>query len=154
MSAANIPKSTQQKKVRILVTGGGGFVGSHLAKELLGQGHFVRVVDINWSGYMEGPYASERLTLDLRDPENARRAAKDIDWVFHLAADMGGIGYITQVGADIMRNSSLLNLSMLTAAVENDVERFFFSSSACVYPEYRQLDATAAQRRTCPSGSA
>ncbi len=126
-------------KKRILVTGAGGFIGSHLAKTLHEQGHFVRAVDIKWSGFMPEPYYTEKVETDLRDYQNCLKVTKDIDYVFHLAADMGGIGYITKVGADVIQNSTRMNLNMLQAAVENNIERFFFSSSACVYPEELQL---------------
>lgn len=127
------------KGKKILVCGAGGFIGSHLAQKLFKEGHFVRVVDIKWDGYLPEPYYSEKLTLDLRNLDNCRKVTKGIDYVFQLAADMGGIGYITQVGADIMINSGLINIHMLKAAIENKVQRFFFSSSACVYPEGKQM---------------
>jgi len=125
---------------RILVCGAGGFIGSHMAKRLYEEGNFVRAVDIKWDGYFEEPYYSEKLTLDLREYENCLRVTKDIDYVYQFAADMGGIGYITAVGADIMHNSALINIHMLQASVGNKIKRFFYSSSACVYPEYKQLD--------------
>ena len=129
---------------RILVTGAGGFIGSHMAKRLHEKGYFVRAVDIKWDGYLEEPYYSEKLTLDLREYKNCLKATKNIDHVYQFAADMGGIGYITSIGADIMRNNVLINVHMLQASVENKVGRFFFSSSACVYPEYKQLDSDIA----------
>jgi len=128
---------------RVLVAGAGGFIGSHMAKRLYKEEHFVRAVDIKWDGYFEEPYYSEKLTLDLREYENCLKVTKDIDYVYQFAADMGGIGYITKIGADIMHNSALININMLQTAVENKVKRYFWSSSACVYPEYKQLDADA-----------
>lgn len=130
---------------RTLVTGAGGFIGSHLARELHQRGHFVRAVDIKWEGYLEEPYYSEKCTLDLRDFTNCLKATEGVDDVYHLAADMGGIAYISAVGADVVHNNGLLNTNMLQASVEHEVKRFFFSSSACVYPEYKQVnpDVTA-----------
>ena len=125
---------------RILVAGAGGFIGSHMSKRLHGEGHFVRGVDIKWDGYFEEPYCSEKLTLDLRNHENCLKATKDVDYVYQFAADMGGIGYITKIGADVMHNSALININMLQAAAENRVKRYFWSSSACIYPGYKQLD--------------
>lgn len=124
---------------KILITGAGGFIGSHLAKKLFEQGHFVRAVDIKWDGYMPEPYYSEKLTVDLRDFKNCLKATQNIEYVYNLAANMGGIGFITATGADIMRDNSLININMLEASVKNKIKKFFFSSSACVYPEEKQL---------------
>jgi len=129
------------QKKQILICGAGGFIGSHMARRLYEEGNFVRAVDIKWDGFMEEPYYSEKINLDLREYENCLKATKDIDWVYQFAADMGGIGYITKIGADIMKNSSLININMIRASVENEIERIFFSSSACVYPEFKQLDS-------------
>jgi len=127
-------------KKKIVITGAGGFIGSHLAREFFKQDHFVRVVDIKWDGYIEEPYYSEKLTLDLRDKENCFKATKGINHVYNLAANMGGIGFITEVGAEVMYDNVLINANMLQASVENKVKRFIFSSSACIYPTYRQTD--------------
>lgn len=127
------------KNKKILITGAGGFIGSHLAQKLFQEGHNVRVVDIKWDGYVKEPYYTEKLTLDLREYNNCLKVTKGIDYIFNFAADMGGIGYITQVGAEIMINSGLINLNMARAAIENKCKRFFFSSSACVYPEEKQV---------------
>ncbi len=123
---------------RILVAGGGGFIGSHLARYLYSCGHFVRVVDMKLDDYIEEDHCSEKLQVDLRKLENCVKVTQGIDKVYDLAANMGGIGYITSVYADVMRDNVLINACMLDAAVRNGVKRFLFSSSACVYPEDKQ----------------
>jgi len=125
---------------RILVTGAGGFIGHHLTKHLVSKGLFVRGVDLKLPEYEES-HADEFLTLDLRLVENCRTATNGIDEVYNLAADMGGIGYITANHADIATNNVLINAHMLEASLKNNVSRIFFSSSACIYPQYRQLDS-------------
>ncbi|MCJ7698733.1 NAD-dependent epimerase/dehydratase family protein, partial [Candidatus Bathyarchaeota archaeon] len=87
---------------RVLVTGGCGFIGSHLAGELFEEGCFVRIVDVESSSYVLKEHSSEKLKLDLRVFESCLSATKGIDVVYNLAANMGGIGFITKVGAEIM----------------------------------------------------
>ena len=123
---------------RILITGGGGFIGSHLARHLYSKGNFVRVADIKFDDYIKEEYCSEKCNLDLRILENCLKATEGIDKVYNLAANMGGIGFITSVFADVMHDNVLINTFMLEASVRNKVKRFLFSSSACVYANYRQ----------------
>jgi nucleoside-diphosphate-sugar epimerase len=129
-----------QQKTRVLVTGAGGFIGHHLVKYLKDRGYWVRAVDIKAPEY-EPTAADEFLLLDLRKADNCLTATRDIQHVYHLAADMGGIGYITAFHADIARNDTMINVHMLEAARVNQVGRFLFSSSACIYPQHLQKDA-------------
>ena len=128
------------KVERILITGGEGFIGSHLARHLYLQGNFVRVVDIEPDSYIEEEYYSEKLRLDLRIWENCLAATKGMDKIYNLAANMGGIGFITSVGAEVMHDNVLINTYMLEASRQNGVKRFLLSSSACAYPTYKQTD--------------
>ena len=122
---------------KILVTGAGGFIGHHLVNFLKQKGFWVRGVDIKAPEF-EPTRADEFEFLDLRHLENCLAATRGIDEVYHLAADMGGIGYITAFHATIAKNNTLINVHMLEAARIQGVHRFLFSSSACVYPQYLQ----------------
>jgi GDP-D-mannose 3', 5'-epimerase len=126
---------------RILVTGAGGFIGHHLVTRLKSEGHWVRGADIKMPEY-EASAADEFAQVDLRKYDNCLLVTRcGIDQVYNLAADMGGIGYITASHADIARNSVLINAHMLEASRLNDVSRFLFSSSACVYAGSKQTCA-------------
>ncbi|TME35131.1 MAG: NAD-dependent epimerase/dehydratase family protein [Chloroflexi bacterium] len=128
---------TNGHRPRVLVTGAGGFIGHHLSNYLSEHGYFVRGVDLKAPEYQPAP-ADEFWLLDLRRWENTLRATDGIHEVYNLAANMGGIGFIESHKAEIMRDSALINLHMLEAARVHGVRRFLFSSSACVYPGYRQ----------------
>lgn len=126
---------------RILVNGAGGFIGGHLVKRLKAGGLWVRAVDLKRHEYSESP-ADEFIVGDLRDQDLVRAAVEGIDEVYQLAADMGGAGYIFtgEHDAAVMHNSATINLNTLEFGRLAGVKKFFYSSSACIYPEYNQLD--------------
>lgn len=120
-----------------LVTGAGGFIGHHLVRYLVGHGYVVRGADLKYPEY-EDTKADEFLIADLRDYDQCLRVTKNVDEVYHLAADMGGIGYISAFHAAITINNTLINVHTLQAAQYHGVKRLLFSSSACVYPQHLQ----------------
>lgn len=123
---------------RCLVTGGTGFIGSHLCKRLSQEGHWVRAVDIK--PYPWGQLAcNESKLLDMRRRGDVFEAMVGIDWVFALAADMGGMGYISYHDADIISQNVLMNATTASVAHACNVGKYFYSSSACVYPEQLQM---------------
>lgn len=122
---------------RALVCGAGGFIGGHLIKKLKREGYWVRGVDIKEHEFAPTA-ADEFLLLDLREPENCRQALTlpdggTFDEVYQLAADMGGMGFISVAECEVLRNNALINLHMTHTAAEIGVPRYFFSSSVCVY---------------------
>jgi nucleoside-diphosphate-sugar epimerase len=122
---------------QVLVTGAGGFIGHHLVRVLVDRGFQVRGVDIKLPEY-ENSKAHEFELLDLRRWDNCLLATRGVDEVYNLAANMGGIGFIHAHKAEIMHDNVLINMHMLEAARLNGVTRYLYTSSACVYPGYRQ----------------
>jgi nucleoside-diphosphate-sugar epimerase len=129
-----------EKQTRVLVTGAGGFIGHHLTRYLVERGYWVRGVDIKEPEY-EPTAAHEFELLDLRRWENCLQATREVDEVYGLAANMGGIGFIESNKALIVRDNTLINLHTIDAAKENNVKRYLYTSSACIYPGYLQKDA-------------
>ena len=132
--------------MKVLVTGAGGFIGHHLVNRLKAEGHWVRGADLKKPEF-GGSAADEFILADLREYRGSLEAVDGMDDVYQLAADMGGIGYITQRHAHLMRNNILIDSNMLEAAREAGVGRFLYSSSACVYPQSLQTSADVSPLR-------
>ena len=128
------------KQTKVLVTGAGGFIGHHLVTFLKEHGYWVRGADIKYPEYTRTD-ADEFELLDLRRWDNCLQATHDVEEVYALAADMGGMGFISANHYQILRNNSLINLHTLDAAKVNGVRRYLYTSSACIYPEFLQEDA-------------
>lgn len=127
---------------KVLVCGAGGFIGTHLVSSLKNKGYFVIGADLKYPEYSTTD-ADEFYIMDLRDPQNvAKLITEDVYEIYQLAADMGGAGYIFtgENDADIMHNSAMINLNVAHEMVKKGVKRVFYSSSACMYPAYNQLD--------------
>jgi GDP-D-mannose 3', 5'-epimerase len=128
------------KGTKVLVTGAGGFIGSHLVTYLKKKGYWVRGVDLKYPEFVETD-ADEFKILDLRRWEPCLMATEGVEEVYALAADMGGMGFISSHHAQILHNNSLINIHTLDAARENGVKRYLYTSSACIYPEHLQTEA-------------
>lgn len=126
-------------QTKVLVTGAGGFIGHHLIAYLKSQGYWVRGVDVKYPEYARSE-ADEFELLDIRRWDNCLQATRGIDEVYALAADMGGMGFISAHHAQILHNNLLINTHTIEAARINGVRRYFYTSSACVYPEHMQTD--------------
>jgi GDP-D-mannose 3', 5'-epimerase len=125
---------------RVLVTGAGGFIGHHLVNALKSGGYWVRGVDLKYPEYAD-TQADEFEILDLRRWDACLQATRGVEQVYALAADMGGMGFISAHHAQILHNNSLINIHTLEAAHINQVKRYLYTSSACIYPEFKQTEA-------------
>lgn len=125
---------------RVAVTGAGGFIGHHLVTFLKSRGYWVRGIDIKYPEYTEVD-ADEFEILDLRKWDNCLQALRGVDHVYALAADMGGMGFISANHAVILRNNALINLHTMEAARVHGVSRYLYTSSACIYPDELQTEA-------------
>lgn len=131
-----------KKRVEALVTGDGGFIGNHLVKRLKMEGYWVRGCDFKYPEFAETE-ADDFVIGDLRDPVVCRNVTdRPFDEVYQLAADMGGTGYIFtgEHDSEVMHNSAMINLNMVDICLRAGVKKIFYSSSACIYPEYNQMD--------------
>jgi GDP-D-mannose 3',5'-epimerase len=131
---------------KVLVTGAGGFIGSFLAAFLKQKGYWVRGVDIKKPEFAASACDDFRL-LDLRRWENCLEATKGIEEVYALAADMGGMGFISAHHSQILFNNAMINFQTLEAAHQNSVKRYLYSSSACIYPEFKQTETNVTPLR-------
>ena len=129
------------KDKKILIVGAGGFIGGHLVKRLLKDGNSIVAVDIKPKEYWFQDFvdAENHYSMDMKDMINCRKVAKNIDYVFNMACNMGGMGFIENNKAECMQ-SVLINTNLLIASKENNVKRYFFSSSACAYNITKQQD--------------
>lgn len=131
-----------EKKLKICVTGAGGFIASHLGRRLKSEGHYVIACD--WKRnehYPEEVFCDEFHLVDLRVYDNCKKVTEGgVEHVFNLAADMGGMGFIQSNHSVIMYNNTMISFNMMEAARVNGIKRFFYASSACIYPEFKQLN--------------
>jgi GDP-D-mannose 3',5'-epimerase len=137
---------TTVQKTKVLVTGAGGFIGHRLVTVLKEKGYWVRGADLKHPEFAP-TQADEFEILDLRRWPECLLATRDVDEVYALAADMGGMGFISRHHAEILHNNVLINTHTIEAARLNGVQRYLYTSSACVYPEYRQTDANVVPLR-------
>jgi GDP-D-mannose 3',5'-epimerase len=128
--------------VKILVAGAGGFIGGHFARKMKNLGH--HVVGCDWKEqefFEKDEFCHEFLLLDLRTFDNCLKACQGCEWVFNFAADMGGMGFIQSNHSRILYNNTMISFNMVEAARQAGSKRFFYASSACIYPNFKQLES-------------
>ncbi|CAD5194353.1 unnamed protein product [Musa acuminata subsp. malaccensis] len=135
--------------LRICITGAGGFIASHIARRLKSEGHYIVASDWKKNEHMsEDMFCHEFHLVDLRVMDNCLKVTSGADHVFNLAADMGGMGFIQSNHSVIMYNNTMISFNMLEAARINGVKRFFYASSACIYPEFKQLETNVSLKES------
>jgi len=128
-------------KIRVCIAGGAGFIGSHLGKRLKELGYYVVVADWARNEYFQqDDFCHEFHLVDLRSLDNCLKVTKGCFEVYNLAADMGGMGFIQSNHSTILYNNTMISFNMIEAARRNNVKKFFYSSSACIYPQFKQTD--------------
>ncbi|TQE02170.1 hypothetical protein C1H46_012171 [Malus baccata] len=137
------------EKLRVSITGAGGFVASHIARRLKNEGHYIIASDWKKNDYMtEDIFCHEFHLADLRVMDNCLKVTKNVDHVFNLAADMGGMGFIQSNHSVIFYNNTMICFNMVEASRINEVKRFFYASSACIYPEFKQLETNVSLKES------
>ena len=129
------------KNNKILIVGAGGFIGGHLVKRLMDDGNYIVATDIKPKEYwfQEFENAENHFSMDMKDISNCRKVTKNIDYVFNMACNMGGMGFIENNKAECMQ-SVLINTNLLISCKEDGIKKYFFSSSACAYNKSKQQD--------------
>ncbi|KAK6161462.1 hypothetical protein DH2020_004843 [Rehmannia glutinosa] len=137
------------RKAPVSITGAGGFIASHIARRLKSEGHYIIASDWKKNEHMpEDMFCHEFHLVDLRVMDNCLKVTNGVDHVFNLAADMGGMGFIQSNHSVIMYNNTMISFNMIEAARINGVKRFFYASSACIYPEFKQLDTNVSLKES------
>ncbi|KAL4301809.1 hypothetical protein GQ457_10G013820 [Hibiscus cannabinus] len=137
------------EKLRVSITGAGGFIASHIARCLKSEGHYIIASDWKKNEHMtEDMFCHEFHLVDLRVMGNCLKVTNGVDHVFNLAADMDGMGFIQSNHSVIFYNNTTISFNMLEAARISGVKRYFYASSACIYPEFKQLETNVSLKES------